>query len=360
MSLAMLWSEQRKYSESESEYRAVLEMLERVLNPTHPVTLTLLYNLAICLYTQGKQEEARPFAQRAAEGAREILGADHPYTKDFEQLYQRLASTAESASGLYARSYAAHARKEYEQAERLALASADQAIKEQPLDKCSVYQAFQMAGVCALELSNAVIAIAHFTNAATFTDKLTAPLEWARNQYYLARALEEDFRYPQAERLFREAVAIYTTERGPEHSETLIGRGRLAYNLTQQGNNAEAETEYRALIEIQQRVHGAEHRETLANRMRLASVLLHRGRYAQAEAENRQLLRTYERVRGSEDPETLKVLYNLSQCINRPNRAEEAKEYARRAAEGYRKVLGAEHPYTKHAETLYKQLSTPK
>jgi len=65
-----------------------------------------------------------------------------------------------------------------------------------------------------------------------------------------------------------------------------------------------------------------------------------------------------ERVFGPEHQSTLTVLYNLALCLNRPSRAKEAMEYARRAMDGCRKILGADHPTTKHAENLYKELST--
>ena len=54
------------------------------------MTLDELFNLAGCLEAEVKIQEASTFAQRAAEGARKVLGPDHPDTKKYEQLKEEL------------------------------------------------------------------------------------------------------------------------------------------------------------------------------------------------------------------------------------------------------------------------------
>jgi eukaryotic-like serine/threonine-protein kinase len=68
----------------------VLKLKEKVRGPEHPNTLTVCFNLAVCLRSEGKIQEASAFAQRAADGARKVLGPDHPDTKKYEQLRQEL------------------------------------------------------------------------------------------------------------------------------------------------------------------------------------------------------------------------------------------------------------------------------
>jgi hypothetical protein len=46
--------------------------------------------LARCLRAKSELREAAPFAQRAADGARKVLGPEHPDTKKYEQLRQEL------------------------------------------------------------------------------------------------------------------------------------------------------------------------------------------------------------------------------------------------------------------------------
>jgi hypothetical protein len=61
-----------------------------VLDPEHPQTLRTCFDLAICLRSENELQEASGFAQRAADGARKVLGPDHPDTKKYEQLRQEL------------------------------------------------------------------------------------------------------------------------------------------------------------------------------------------------------------------------------------------------------------------------------
>ena len=81
---------QGKYAEAEGVDRAVLKIREKVLPPDHPDTLRTCFNLAVCLRSEGEIQEASAFAQRAADGARKILGTDHPDTKKYEKLEQEL------------------------------------------------------------------------------------------------------------------------------------------------------------------------------------------------------------------------------------------------------------------------------
>jgi tetratricopeptide (TPR) repeat protein len=88
--LAKALEEQGKYTEAESEYRAVIQLREKVLGVEHPDTLQTCSNLAGCLRAEAKMQEAKAFAQRAAEGAQKVLGPEHPDTKKYEQLLREL------------------------------------------------------------------------------------------------------------------------------------------------------------------------------------------------------------------------------------------------------------------------------
>ena len=81
---------QTRYIEAEVEYRAVINLREKVLGVDHPDTLETCFDLANCLRSEGKLQEASTFAQRAADGARKVLGPNHPETKKYEQLEQEL------------------------------------------------------------------------------------------------------------------------------------------------------------------------------------------------------------------------------------------------------------------------------
>ena len=75
---------------TERQYREVIKTDQRVLGPEHPDTVDSCYNLAAGLMHQGKNEEAKEFARRAAEGARKTLGPEHPSTRKYEKLLAEL------------------------------------------------------------------------------------------------------------------------------------------------------------------------------------------------------------------------------------------------------------------------------
>ena len=68
----------------------MLKLREKVLPPERPETLRTRFNLVVCLRSEGEMQEASAFAQRAADGARKVLGPEHPDTKKYEQLLQEL------------------------------------------------------------------------------------------------------------------------------------------------------------------------------------------------------------------------------------------------------------------------------
>jgi hypothetical protein len=110
--LAAGLADEGKYAEAEAENRTLINLKEKVYGPTslgtllvrgnlaevlelgleHPDTLETCFNLAQCLRAENKTQEATDLAQRAAQGTRQILGADHPLTKKCEKLVGELRS----------------------------------------------------------------------------------------------------------------------------------------------------------------------------------------------------------------------------------------------------------------------------
>src|SRR5438132_7995699 len=75
-----------KGKEWEAEMREVIKLQEKVVGPEHPNTLESCYDFGVALQRQGRIKEAKEFATRAAEGARKVLGPDHPATQKYEKL----------------------------------------------------------------------------------------------------------------------------------------------------------------------------------------------------------------------------------------------------------------------------------
>ena len=63
-----------------------------MLGPENPDTLDSCYYFASSLTHRGKIQEAKEFAQRAAEGARKVLSPNHPSTRKYEKLLQDLSA----------------------------------------------------------------------------------------------------------------------------------------------------------------------------------------------------------------------------------------------------------------------------
>jgi len=101
---------------------------------------------------------------------------------------------------------------------------------------------------------------------------------------------------------------------GAEHPDTLSTRDNWAGALMREGKNADAEKEYRDVLAIRLRVLGPDHPDTLATRRNLADALALQGRYAAAENEYRSVLAIQERVLGPQHPRTLGTRANLAWC----------------------------------------------
>ena len=92
---------------------------------------------------------------------------------------------------------------------------------------------------------------------------------------------------------------------GPEHPDTLITRGNLAYWTGRAGDPAGARDQFAALRPVRERVLGPEHPDTLATRDDLASWTGQAGDPAGASDQYSVLLSVYQRMLGPDHPKTL-------------------------------------------------------
>jgi serine/threonine protein kinase len=84
--------DQVKYAEAEAEYKQVIQTEENVLGPEHRDTLNACYNFAYQLGLQGKRDQAKALAERAANSAAKVLDANDPNTREYEKFLQELES----------------------------------------------------------------------------------------------------------------------------------------------------------------------------------------------------------------------------------------------------------------------------
>jgi hypothetical protein len=306
------------------------------------------------------------------------------------------------AYATYEKAYAAYERKEYERAEALALKAAAQARRYRPVDRGMIIQCVECAGLAAIAESNTHRAMIHLAEAASLTDKARDPTEWCRIETTFAYFLYEQGNFLEAERRYRELIAVQTEKLGTEDPEVLLNRfrlGRILFNLrkyseaeaeyrailelpsvlrnpelgdalnarsglasvlSDQWKFLEAEAEYRAVLQARKRLYGAEHPDTLSSRRGVAVTLLRQGKLLEAEEEYRALLPLHERILGREHPDTLKCLYDLAFTLKRQYSLDEASALALRAVEGGRKIYRQGDSRLKDYEQLYVDLTAKK
>jgi hypothetical protein len=113
------------------------------------------------------------------------LGLDPTLLK--EQLLRFAEELKKSPTATtYERANAAYVAKDYNEAERLALAAADEAKRAGPSNNGEAVKALELAGWSAEKRIEYAEALARLRDAEKLTDRARDPLEWARVQYAIA------------------------------------------------------------------------------------------------------------------------------------------------------------------------------
>ncbi len=255
------------------------------------------------------------------------LGLDAATLKEQLPRFAEELKKAPNAS-TYERANAAYVSKDYNEAERLALAAADEAQRSGPAKNAEAIKAFELAGWAAEKRIEYADALKRLRVAEALTDLTRDPVEWARVQFAIAYILDDQGQYSVAESILRKVLEERERALGPEHPDTLKTRHYLANAFDHEGKYAEAEAEYRAVLELEEKVLGPEHPDALNTRSTLASTLAHQGKYPEAEAELRAVIKLREKVLGPEHPDTLKTRNNLANpLINQGKYAEAEAEF---------------------------------
>ena len=283
--------------------------------------------------------------QRTYEELGKQLGLDPAKLKEqLPRFAQELKKSANATT--YERANAAYVAKDYNEAERLALAAADEAKRAGPSKNAEAIKAFELAGWAAEKRIEYVDALTRLRDAEKLTDRTLDPLEWARVQFAIAFVLYDQGQYSDAERIFREVLQEREHVLGPEHPDTLATRNELEIALFYQGKYAESEAESRALLALKEKVLGPEHPDTLKARNNLAARLYAEGKYPEAETEFRTVIKLKEKVLGPEHPNTLSTRSNLASALAIQGKYAEAEAEFRAVIKLEEKVLGPEHPIT--------------
>jgi tetratricopeptide (TPR) repeat protein len=162
--------------------------------------------------------------------------------------------------------------------------------------------------------------------------------------------LDERARYPEAEPLYRQALAINEQQLDSEHPETATSLNNLALLYYHQGKYAEAEPLYQRALAIDEQQSGTVHPDTASSLSNLAELYRAQGRYEQAESLLKRVLAIHEQQLGINHPSTARSLNNMAALYYHQGKYAEAEPLYQRALAIREQQLGTVHPDT--AQTL--------
>jgi tetratricopeptide (TPR) repeat protein len=157
------------------------------------------------------RQKAAEIEQRTYEVLGKQLGIDAATLKEQLPRFAEELKKSPNAS-TYERANAAYVAKDYNEAERLALAAADEAQRSSPAKNTEAIKAFELAGWAAEKRIEYADALKRFRDAEAITDLTRDPLEWARVQFAIAIILVDQGQYSLAENTLRKVLTERETK----------------------------------------------------------------------------------------------------------------------------------------------------
>jgi tetratricopeptide (TPR) repeat protein len=250
----------------------------------------LALRLAICLYSDGRYDEAEVLYAGVVESRKKVLGPEH---KDTLTSMNDLALTISN-------------RGRWKEAEELQTQ--------------------------VIELGKRVLGPEH-PNVLTAMSNLALTL-WAQGQWKEAEELEVG------------VLEIEMRVLGAEDPKTLQIKNNLAVTFSNQGRWKEAEEMHTQVMDIRKKVLGQEHPNTLSSISNLGFAISRQGRWKEAEELELQSLEISKRALGQEHPDTLISMHNLAYIWHNLGRCTEALKLMEECALLRIQILGTNHPDT--------------
>ncbi|KIN03538.1 hypothetical protein OIDMADRAFT_177691 [Oidiodendron maius Zn] len=269
---------------------ALYALESNLIDKYDEIRINLAWKVGLCLYSDGRYNEAEVLFAEVMEMRKKVLGAEHPNT---------LTSIANLAS-----TYRNQGR--WTEAEEL--------------------------GVQVMETRKTVLGAEHLDTLTSMNN--------------LALIYRNQGRWKEAEELHTQVMETRKRVLGTEHLHTLASMNNLASMYWNQGRWTEAEELNIQVMEMTERVLSREHPYTLTAMNNLASTYRNQGRWKEAEKLEVQVMETSKRVLGAEHPDTLSSIGNLALTYINQGRWKEAEELSMQVMETRRRVLGTEHPDT--------------
>ncbi|MCB5166483.1 tetratricopeptide repeat protein [Streptomyces bambusae] len=322
-------------AEALAAWRELAERAARELGPDHPDTVTARANLAACLDTMGRHDQALDLHEQVLSESERLLGPDHPDTL-------RARSNLANTYSHLGRHHEARALTERVLEDRLRLLGPGHpdvllthtslAVTLRELGHHEQAVALQEQAVASGEQ---VLGADHPQVVAARADLAHTYADLGRNEE--GRALAEG------------VVADRERILGPEHPDTLRARADLAVVYALLGRYEEAVELDEQVLADRERLLGRDHPATLGARSNLAATYAILGRYEQALALGQAVVADRERVLGPDHPHTLISYANLGSTLGDMGRYQEAVELRERVLVGRERLLGPDHPDTRRA-----------
>lgn len=315
-------------TQSESEYRSILEAATARHGTRHPVTLNARLAWAMALGRIGRTNDAVSEMREVLNLQQHVLGESH----------RNVASIRASLGALLLQQGSlSEAEKQLQHALSMLPQNDGQRLDIQH-DLLAVLHARGRAPE-AIDQLREIVREELRRSGPAHTDTVSA-----RNT--LGVALKDCGKLEEAEEVYREALRGAASKHSGDEPLMLTVRHNLAVVLRIQGNLEEAEKEQSAILAIQERRVGLEHPQSFATRLSLARILDDRGAAAEAEVAYRDLLSGCTRAMGCNHPQTLSIWGNLAFLLAGQERFGEAEEEYRNALDGCLATFGDDHPET--------------
>jgi serine/threonine protein kinase len=332
--LAVLHLEAGNADPAEKLLREVFETRSRILGERHPDTLASMSELGVFYFRRSRFQEGEEFLKRAAEGMESVLGPEHPVTlstlNNLTQVYIRQGNSAQSA------------------AIRLRILEGMRKLRgpEHP-DTLAAEHNIASSYVSAGNYSAAIKQLENSLERMRRVLGTEHPVLLS-SMRLLASAYRETGRLPDSTRIASETLSISQRVMG-SHVDTAAAMNELARSKKAGGALAEAERLFRDALAMRLKLLGANHQSTMVTKNDLAGLLQAAGRYPEAESLFVETLAAKRKLLGETHASTLNTMSDLASLYRLRNKLDESAALQERVLESRRKTLGPEHPNTLRA-----------
>lgn len=159
----------------------------------------------------------------------------------------------------------------------------------------------------------------------------------------IARLYRKVERFGESEALFKRALAMMEKLRGKDHKDVADYNEGLAKLYEDSGRHREAEQFYQRALTVREIALGPNNTAVANTIEGFAVTKQSLGKYPEAEALYKRALAIHEKVDGAETENVASAVHNLSDFFRTMGRYEEAEAFGKRALAIRTKVLGPDH-----------------